>query len=335
MAWLVFACAAAPGATPDRAPWWDDAYHYRMAVTVNSLFWERKDVLVRAKVDFLEQLVKIKVLDRLALNSIRVVEAGEQEKGRLLPSQFNTTDHASGDVCWVLKGKTPPLTERRYFIYFDTLEHGLKPKPAFGKVPGADRPAAGNRVRNPGFEEPDPADARRAVHWDFGEIPLEGACRTDEDAHSGRYCLKLDTHRGGSRTVSISQRVPAQEGKKYLVRGWIKYKAHQSGTAGVWAWYDFAKPQHAYGNYKTSASMRGVKEWMPVSASWINVYNQRLKQNLKIPATLPGTKSARVSPSAYYGQMTVYLDDVAFIELDRDALAPVEVTVGEVEKKAR
>jgi hypothetical protein len=261
-----------------------------------------------------------------------VVEVDTQGKAALCPSQFNASSTGAGELCWTMAGKTPSLAERRYFIYFDTSNHGLKPKPEGGKVPGADAPRDGNLVKNAGFEDPDPADERRAALWDFGKLPPESACRTSEGAHSGKFSLKIVSTPDPRAAIAIAQRVPVKAGKRYLVRAWVKFRKYEGGTAGVWVWYGFDRPQKDYGNYKTSAGGRGLEEWTRVAANFINVYDARTKENRHILELLPDTTYASISPSAYYGEMTVYIDDVEFIEQgSAPPSEPPEVTFGPCE----
>ena len=310
------ACAAEP------ATWWNADFAYRLSVTVSTLFWARTDGVARAKVDF-DALLK--AAGQLDPNSIRVVDADN----RVTSSQV-----VDGELRWVMKGKQPALTELRYHVYFDALAHG--PKPASAQVAGEELALNVNPVKNASFEKPDPADAKRAADWDFHKHTPATACRSDEDAHSGRYCLRIDTRNVKQPAVSsISQLVPAEAGKVYLVRGWVKFKAYDRGAAGVWAWYRFAEHQKRYGNYKTCASGKGATEWLQVRACRMNVFDRNRNENTLISATLPGTTSAKIAPGACYGDMIVYIDDVEFVELDREANRPLEVTLGQVEARPR
>ena len=319
MATMVLAsamCAAEP------ATWWNADFAYRVPVTVNTLFWARTDAVAQAKVDFAALL---KAAGQFDPNSIRVVDAAN----RLAPCQV-----VDGELRWVIKGKQPALTDLRYYVYFDTLAHG--PKPASAQVAGEELALNANPVKNASFEEPDPADAKRAAHWDFGKHTPATVCRSDEDAHSGRYSLRVDTRNVKQPAVSsVSQRVPAEPGKVYIVRAWVKFKAYDSGAAGVWAWYRFAERQKRYGNYKTFASGRGTTDWLQVRGCRINVFDRNRNENTLIGATLPGTAMAKIAPGACYGNIVVYIDDVEFLELNREANRPLEVTLGQVESRPR
>jgi len=333
---LNMALAAGLGFGADTAAWWDAEYRFRAPVTVGSLFQEREDALVRVKVNFAELLEQVAAGEKLDGNSIRVVEVGKDGKSSLVTSQFVSDDGLSGDLCWIMAGKTPTLTERQYMIYFDIARNGPKPKPAVAKVPGADAKPGANLVKDPGFEAPDPKDPKGAADWSFPKGKAsDAACRTDEEAHSGKYSLKLVTTEK-ELVRSIHQQVPVTAGKKYLVRGWVKCPDFQKGAAGVWAWYIFDKPRHKeYGNYKTSAAGRVTNEWTQLSASWINVQIRETGEQRKIPALLPGTVKASISPAAYYGAMTVYIDDVEFIELGAKKTEPMEVKLGAAERAGR
>ena len=332
---LIHAVAAGLAHGGDKAAWWNAEYHFRVPVTVGSLFQERQDALVRAKVDFAELLTRAAPGEKLDGNSVRVVEVSKDGKSAPVACRFISANGVSGHVCWIMAGKTATLAERTYMIYFDIAENGPKPKPEAADVPGADTMAGVNLVKNPGFEEPDPKDPNKAADWTFGKATADEACRTDEEARSGKYSLKIVTTEK-QLVRSVYQYVPVEAGKKYLVRGWVKCPNYQKGAAGVWAWYVFDKPRHKeYGNYKTSAAGRVTGEWTQRSASWINIQIKKTKEQRKIPVLMPGTVKASISPSAYYGVMTLYLDDIEFIELGEKKSESVEVKLGEPEALKR
>ena len=311
--------------------WWNKDYHFRVEAKVNTLFQERENAVVRAKVNFAALLKQAGAAGKLDPNSIRVIDPTAKEKP-VVANKFITKDGAAGEVCWVLPGKVAALQERAYFIYFDTAANGPKEAPAPEDVL-ADAGAAGNLIKNPGFEEPDPKDPKGALGWNFGKGgATDEVCRTDEQARSGKFCLKIVTT-PEQMTRQISQIVPVKEGKKHLVRCWVKSPDFKKGAAGLWVWYQFDKPRHKeYGNYKTSAGGEVVPEWTQSSASWINIQDKKTKEQRRIPGLMPGTVKAAISPSAYYGAMTVYIDDLEFIELADKPTEPVEVKFGKSEK---
>jgi len=183
---------------------------------------------------------------------------------------------------------------------------------------GPAKPAAPvNLVRNPGFEAPDPKDPQKAEHWNFGKNTAEWACRTDEDAHSGKYCLKLSaTEEKAHYATEVGQMVKLEPGKKYLIRCWAKYKERESGALAITAWYYFAAPNKHYGNCKSQINLNPKRKgWQQLSTTYINVYDAKTKKNGPLKQLLPGTVAARIGAAAYYGKMTVYFDDIEFIEL--------------------
>ena len=328
---LTILIAVLGGAPALAAGWWNKEFHYRVPVTVNSLFQKRVDPVVIAEVDFAKLLKQTVSRGRLDPNSVRVV-AVRDGKAQVLPSRLLPAKGSAMHVCWVLPGKVAPLKESKLFIYFDIASNGPKPKPDLTDAPGADKLPGTNLVKNPGFEEPDLKNPKGAAHWTFPGKPSAMLCRTDEGAHSGKYCLKLDTTKD-KKNRAIYQTVPVEAGKRYLVRCWIKCPNYKTGAAGAWVWYAFEKPRHKeYGNYKTSAGGKLSKAWTRVGASWINVYVKKTKEQRRIPGLLPGTVTANICPSAYYGAMTVYIDDVEFFELPDKKTEPVEVKLGKPER---
>jgi len=313
--------------------WWNADFHYRVEATVNTLFQERQDAVVRVEVDFSDLLRQAGADGKLDVNSVRVVDPSRKEES-VVPSKFLSEDGARGEVCWIVPGKLAPLTERTYRIYFDTDVNGPKKAPEEEEGLEEILSVGTNLIKNPGFEEPDPKNPKGAAHWDFGkEGPGDLVCRTEEEVHSGKYALKIVTT-PEQLVKSVSQEVAAREGRKYLVRCWVKSPDYEKGAAGLWAWYRFDKPRHKeYGNYKTSAAGKVGPEWIQLSASWINVQIKETGEQRKIPALLPGTVGASICPSAYYGAMTVYLDDLEFIELPEKPTEPVEVTLGKPEMR--
>ena len=327
---LTLMLIASATAAEKAAAWWNHAFAFRASATVNTLFQKRRDALVKVKVDFAGLMKKAGAAGEFDPSSIRVVAA---DTGEVVDSQFISQDGVAGRLCWILSGKSPALAERTFHIYFDIAAHGPRPKPKPVKIPGTN--VGVNLVKNPGFEEADPKDPRAAAGWELARGASDSVCRTDEQAHSGKYSLKLVTTPKQRVRTGGAQRVPVAAGRKYLVRAWVKCEKFDEGGAGVWAWYQFDnKARHKeFGNYKTSAVGRPSTEWTQVATSRIQVQVMATKEQHRIDGLLPGTVAAIVSPGAYYGTMVVYIDDVEFIELSERKTEPVEVLLGAPESR--
>jgi hypothetical protein len=321
---IAFAASGDDTAAPVRG-------RYVLPVTVNTLFNERDDAPVRVTIDFaalLEQAAADAAVDDRSICVVRSGATGEA----VVPSRFVSTGGGRGDVCWTLSGHVGVLQTRRFLICFDTLD--VATAPASAAAPAvAGSGAAANLIVNPGFEDAAGGDPRVPAGWRLGKDGASAAlCRTSSDARSGRYCLKLVTTPDRlTRQVAQLAPVPVRAGKRYLLRCWIKSPDFERGAAGAWAWYLFGTGRPAYSNYKTTAGGKPGTEWTQYSASWINIHVKADSEQRRLPGLLPDTRHARIEVGAYYGAMTLYIDDVSFIELADRQAEPVEVTLGTLE----
>lgn len=310
-----------------RIPWWNPQFRYRVRVTVHSGFYRRTDYLVRQPLDFAPSL-------KIAEGSLRVVEwDAARRSAREVPSQIGVGVNGERALCWQMAGTTPTLTERVFYLYFDTRPG--PPRPSYPPVPGADQPPPGNLLRNPGFEEADPQNPALPNHWQpVGGPEVGESVRTDEFAHSGRFSLKVTNRQGGETSIGLGQWVDGlKPGASYLLRGWVKITEFQSGGAGLTVWYTPAPGQTLPGNNKTQAGGGGITDWIPLVATGVIYHDPARGYSITVEKTLPGTAGGRVEATCWYGQLTAYFDGLELLERHRDAFAPCEVTVGPVEQR--
>ena len=314
-------------AGPAPIPWWDADLGYRARVTVGSGFYKRTDYLVRQPLSFVEGLE----VNEQSLHVVEWDEAGS--RAREIPSQLGL---AQGDVpalCWLMDGETPTLTERVYFVYFDSGQDA--PRPNYPPVPGADEPPPGNLLRNSGFEEADDQAPKLPDHWKLtGSQEVGETVRTDELAHSGRFSVKIANRKGGATSLGLAQDVEGlKPGRSYLVRGWAKITEHQSGGAGLTVWYTPAPERKLPGNNKTQAGGGGVTDWVQFVGTGVIYHHPDRGKSITVDKTLPGTAGGVFTATSWYGVLTAYFDDLELYERDRDAFAPVFVTVSEVARR--
>ncbi len=115
--------------------WWNNSWHYRVNVTVNTSSYNRTDWPIEHWINF----TALNVTGTFDENSTRVLEYN-LSTGELMyeiPSQFDQgsgyspTSNAVGEVVWLLNGTRPENTRYSYYIYFDTIENGAKEAPTY------------------------------------------------------------------------------------------------------------------------------------------------------------------------------------------------------------
>jgi uncharacterized membrane protein len=116
------------------ATWYNDSWHYRMRIEVNSTAVDRANWTIELPINFTD-LVPAGTFDN---NSIRVFEYSTA--GSLLheiKSQFDTGDYynsqtnAYGELVFMLNRTTPANTKRIFYVYYDVIENGAKPAPNY------------------------------------------------------------------------------------------------------------------------------------------------------------------------------------------------------------
>ena len=125
---MVGSAAAVP------ADWWNNSYHYRINVTVNTSIHNRTDWPIEYQVNFSNYGLK----GAFDNNSVRVIEFNATDNTTSeIVSQFDkdggfdNVTNAVGEVVWLVNGSRPAYTTLHYFIYFDSADFGIKEDPAY------------------------------------------------------------------------------------------------------------------------------------------------------------------------------------------------------------
>ena len=95
--------------------WWNNTWQYRVPINVSSESYARQDMPVELIINFTDLLDNLNDSDTFDDNSIRIIESGFE-----IPSQFDEISTGYGELIWIANGTTSSLTNRSYFIYFDT-----------------------------------------------------------------------------------------------------------------------------------------------------------------------------------------------------------------------
>ena len=115
--------------------WLDADWHYRIGLEINSTGYNRWNWSVEYGINFTAILSNMSVYDAFDENSTRVIEYNSS--GSVIgevPSQFdkgesyNETTNAFGTIVFFMNGTTQANQKRYFYIYFDTLQHGIKSK---------------------------------------------------------------------------------------------------------------------------------------------------------------------------------------------------------------
>ncbi len=306
--------------------WLDAGYNYRVTITVDAGFYDRTDCLVRLPLRIDEWAGrKAEVHDALRLYEVT-------KKGKLIAETPAALSADGSELRWIVSGRTECLSKRYYQLYFDTAASAPR-LPDYSNAPP--EPAPLNLLLNPGFEQASPTDPRQAAGWTFHGGPDLIVERSDEQAHTGRYSLKVVNHRGGNTAASASQFVAQLlPGKRYLVSGWVKIVECESGSATVTTWYSARKGERLPGNYKSQAGTRGVCDWLKIETTRIVYYDAEHKEHVYPPVTLQCTGGGRFEIACCYGILTAYFDDLRLVEWSRDILSPPTATVGRPQKRS-
>lgn len=113
-------------------------WHYKLNVQVANGQVEQEDVPVSLAVDFGRELKRLGGKGALDPNSIRVCESADgKEPGMQVLSQFDkakafdSIKNPAGEVAWIIPGKFPVGTAKKFILLFDVFENGRK-----GSQPG-------------------------------------------------------------------------------------------------------------------------------------------------------------------------------------------------------
>ncbi len=128
--------------------WWNNSWHYRVNVTINTSIYNRTDWPIERAINFTE----LGLPGTSDNNSVRVVEYNGTTGAIIseIPSQFDAGENydnatnAYGEVLWLLNGTRPENTMLYYYIYFDNADWGIKPAPDYTSDLGVWSPSLGS-----------------------------------------------------------------------------------------------------------------------------------------------------------------------------------------------
>jgi len=114
--------------------WWNNTWNYRVKLDINSSYYDRTDWPIEYDVNFTDFLSDLNKYQTLNISSIRVFEYNSA--GDIIyevPYQFDqdenydATNNARATLIFFMNGTTSANTKRHYYIYYDTVENGVKP----------------------------------------------------------------------------------------------------------------------------------------------------------------------------------------------------------------
>jgi subtilase family serine protease len=126
----------------DLSPMGLEGWHYRAPMTVAAQS-DMEDAIAAVQVDFSLLFAVLGLTDKtLDLNSIRVVEfdsggdfIGEKNGGFDKGSDFDIVTNLSGSIYWLMDGMTPASSLRYFYLYFDSVDNGVKPPQVNRELP--------------------------------------------------------------------------------------------------------------------------------------------------------------------------------------------------------
>jgi len=116
------------------APWWNEAWGYRVPLLLESPEETKTDYPVEVELDFAALLQAAGADGTFDENSIRVIACeADWRPRREVPSQWipEAAGRARGSVVWIAAGEIRPEAPQRYLLYFDTIDQGPKPAPDY------------------------------------------------------------------------------------------------------------------------------------------------------------------------------------------------------------
>jgi uncharacterized membrane protein len=120
--------------TPGDYRWWNVSWNYRFKLEINSTQYSRTDWPIEQRINFTE-LLPSGTFDE---NSTRVFEYSSS--GQILyevtsqfdkDENFNPSNNAAGTLVFLMNGTTQANNKRTYYVYYDTIENGLKSPPNY------------------------------------------------------------------------------------------------------------------------------------------------------------------------------------------------------------
>ncbi|MFH0929006.1 MAG: NEW3 domain-containing protein [Candidatus Aenigmatarchaeota archaeon] len=114
---------------PTDAEWWNVSWNYRVRIDVNSTQYSRDNWPIEQEINFTDILPS----GTFDINSTRVIEYSQGGTALYeVPSQFDqandysASNNALGTLIFIMNGTTGVNTNRTFYLYYDTVENGVK-----------------------------------------------------------------------------------------------------------------------------------------------------------------------------------------------------------------
>jgi len=339
----MMACTIAWGAPAEsQSAWRFPELRFRISVTVHSGLYPRQNYLVRWPIEFSALLSGAGVKVPIATNAFRIVAADNSAKLRHL--YLPRTDRA-GELRWLGPEPLDLLSERRFWVYFDTQGTRIGAAASEPIVSASDLAALlpdepTNLVRNPGFEIADPRLPDMPAEWSSYAVgDSKGQAElTENPQHSGRRALKLEGVSGEQFGVR-QDHIPVKPNTLYRLGVWGR--ADASNTNELMCVQLLAVLRNAAGQPVAlqRASIDAAQAVLP--DAWKHLQKRGL---------MPYHSQVRTPPDAAFCNLRiyllddpkreismrgiVYLDDVELVEVRPQDLVPVvSVEAGKVERR--
>ncbi|MBD3155575.1 MAG: hypothetical protein GF368_02870 [Candidatus Aenigmarchaeota archaeon] len=117
--------------------WWNNSWYYRIKLDINSTSYERTNWPVEYEVNFTSLLSDLNNYETFNESSLRVFEYSSGEIHHEVPYQFDvgenydSSSNAIGTLVFFMNGTTSVDEQRTYYVYFDTVERGMKPNVSY------------------------------------------------------------------------------------------------------------------------------------------------------------------------------------------------------------
>ena len=310
----------------EKIKWWDENWHYRVPLIIDSGIYERNDYSVYVTINFNEILRNNEIKETFDLNSVRLIEINEKDNlEREVPYILKPFQRNQYILIWRMEGKTPSLTTRCYYLYFDTVENGKK-APAIYKDSQENleevfkKILRENLIPNSDFEN---IDKGIPIGWEKINVQTDWQEDTfkvsQEDVHSGNYSLYICKKSKTKSSFRISYGgwkppIKVEPNKKYKISGWIKGKGDAAKCIQL-AFYDKNWDVPKDKNYYVILSTYGTHDW---------------KEVYGVIVSPSETCYAGVSVYLYGEEGEGYFDDLQLIEIEKEE-SP-SISIGKLEK---
>ena len=305
--------------------WWSKDWKYRVSVVIDSGMYERIDFLVRYPLNLDTLTKEARATGMVSPLSFRVLE--EKMDGVLVevPSVYKSDSNSDtqGALIWMMDGNTPTMTERKYWIYFDTVD-SEKRAPSYPAIPGADEVQGTNLLMNGGFEEvTDKGLPKGWLQINRTSLTKGTGAISMEEFHSGKRSFHISKPSLEGNSFMLAHggwRSPAKviPGRKYQVSGWIKatgkgQQCIQMTFVGE-DWRSLAKETSRSYVFATGS---GIHDWMKVS---------------NVLVAPPGAHYVGVTLHLYQAEGDAWFDDIEIIEIPFGAPPTLQRGVVETRK---